>query len=112
MSPAADGVPSENVVPKRRLDDYVTRDEHERFGSLLIERVERIERFLFEDDRDETTGEVKRRSLAAFITKADRHIDVMCDWARLVKWTSVAIATFAGAILAASKLLSAIGWPL
>lgn len=95
-------------------DDFLTREEHERFGNLVLGRLQRIEGFLFDDEKDEA-GNVKRASLKTFVEKADKHIEVLCSWARGVKIAALTIGSLAGAGYGVIRLIETLHdfgrWP-
>lgn len=66
-------------------DELITRGEHRRMVGILVERLERIESFCFEDLFAADGVTVERPSLAHFVERADRHISVLCDISAAVK---------------------------
>ena len=70
----------------------------EKLESRFDEHSRKVDDFLFVDTEERT-------SLATLSTRIDRHISVMCDYAKFAKWAFLVIASVGGAAAGIVKLL-------
>lgn len=89
----------------RRVQDNEPVPRHEFNGliNLMVPRLERMERLCFEDEEH-------RPSLETLITKVDTHINVLCTWARGIKYVTVGLGTLAGSFMGTLHLLQNFGF--
>lgn len=79
----------EEPVPRREFDALI---------NIVVPRLSRIEELCFHD-------QPSRPSLATMMAKIDTHINVLCSWARGIKFVIVGLGTFSTAFVATLKLV-------
>ena len=94
----------DDFVPQAGDDEPITRGEYRRMIHVLIPRIESLEKLAFEDETDDN-GRIIRPSLRSLISKVDRHIDVMCDWARWAKRVILLVPGAAAALVAFKAIM-------
>lgn len=86
-------------------DQPVPRREFDKLIEIVIPRLARIEELCFDD--------TERPSLQTVMTKLDTHLNVMCSWARGLKYVTVGLGTFATSFVAGLHFLHEVVnlWP-